>query len=67
MCQFSHFTTALALFVLETGGKTKEKDGKVQTNIQEDVEYGQTSTKYLFTKCKPDVDSHGTHAYFTLR
>ena len=61
MCQSSHFTTALALFVLETGEKTKEKDGKVQTNIQEDVEYGQTSTKYLFTKYKPDVDSHGTH------
>ena len=57
------FTTIFAL----DGEKTKEKDEDMQTNIQEHVEHGQTSTKYLFTKYKPDVDSHGTHAYFTLR
>ena len=33
----------------------------MQTNIQEVVEHGQTSAEYLFTKYKPDVDSHGTH------
>ena len=57
------FTT---IFVLE-GEKTKEKDEDMQTNIQENVEHGQTSTKYLFTKYKPDVDSHGTHVYFTFK
>ena len=65
--KFSNVTTVFVLFVLEEGEKTKEKDEDVQTNIQEDVEHGQTSTKYLFTKYKPDVDSHGKHAYFTLR
>ena len=57
------FTT---IFVLE-GEKTKEKDEDMQTNIQENVEHGQTSTKYLFTKYKPDVDSHGTYVYFTFK
>ena len=66
-CQFSHFTTVFVLFVLEEGVKTTGKDKDVQTNIQEDLEHGQTSTKYLFNKYKPDVDSHGTHAYFTLK
>ena len=65
MCQSSHFTTALALFVLEEGEKTKEEDGNVQTNIQ--MERGQTSSKYLFTKYKPDVGSHGTHVFFTFK
>ena len=49
------------------GEKTSGKDEYVQTNIQEDVEHEQTSTKYLFHKHKPDVDPHGTHAYFALR
>ena len=57
------FTT---IFVLE-GEKTKEKDEGMQTNIQENVEHGQTSTKYLFTKYKPDVDSHGMQVYFTFK
>ena len=60
--------SAFLLFILdEKGEKASEKDEKVQTNIQEDVKHGQTSTKYLFTKYKPDVDSHGTHVHFTLR
>ena len=48
------------------GEKTSGKDEDVQTNIQS-VEHGQTSAKYLFNKHKPDVDPHGTHAYFALR
>ena len=66
-CQFSHFTTVLVFFVLEEGEKTKDKDGNLQTHIEEDVEHGQTSTKYLFTKYKPDVDSHGMQVYFTFK
>ena len=66
-CQCSHFTTVFVLFVLEEREKTTGKDEDVQTNIQEDAEHGQTSTKYLFTKYKPDVDSHGTHVYFTFK
>ena len=63
-CRFHIFTTVFVLFVLEEGEKTKKKDEDVQTNIQ-DVEQGQTRTKYLVTKYKPDVDSHGMHVYFT--
>ena len=66
-CQFSHFTAVFVLFVLEEGEKTKEENGNLQTNIQMDVEHGQTSSKYLFTKYKPDVGSHGTHVYFTFK
>ena len=66
-CQFSHFKTVLVFFVLEEGEKASEKDENVQTTIQEDEEHEQTSTKYLFTKYKPDVDSHGMHVYFTFK
>ena len=59
-CRFHIFTTVFVLFVLEEGEKTKKKDEDVQTNIQ-GVGHGQTSTKYLFTKYKPDVDTHGMH------
>ena len=66
-CQFSHFKTVLVFFVLEEREKASEKDENVQTTIQKDEEHEQTSTKYLFTKYKPDVDSHGMQVYFTFK
>ena len=67
LCHKCQFTTVLVFFVLEEGEKASEKDENVQITIQEDEEHGQTSTKYLFTKYKPDVDSHGMQVYFTFK
>ena len=61
---FHNPTSAFVLVVLEEDevDKVVGKDENVHINI-----HAQMTTKYLCNEYKPDVDSDGTHAYFTFR